>query len=139
MTTRARMISEGVKRLRMLNHGMFSQTVRAFKDGVVMVSSRIGFNDSEIEYPTSRINAAIAQFEKETGNLVYHALYNRTIFGEIISLLYVSADESEWAAEKSLLERKEPNVFLVNLNNPFGNEYNKVAIRKAKKGVYRIS
>ena len=40
--------------------------------------------------------AMVREWEKQTGNLVYHVIKSQMIFGLCYSFLYVSADIDEW-------------------------------------------
>lgn len=88
---RAKMVEEAVGRMCRL--GMMPQVITKFrKQGTVLKSETAGIlydlNDEE--------KKAVADWEEESGGIVYAAILSNMVFGRCLALLYVSAEEEEW-------------------------------------------
>lgn len=87
---RAKMVEEAVGRMCRL--GMMPQVITKFrKQGTVLKSETAGIlydlNDEE--------KKAVADWEEESGGIVYAAILSNMVFGRCLALLYVSAEEEE--------------------------------------------
>ena len=80
---------------------------------------------------------AIKDFEKETGNLVYHAIVSHIDGDEHLSLLYVSKYEDEWEMEREDLINGYPIVKVINLTSPDFSEYGSIGIQPIFGGLVR--
>lgn len=99
---RAKMVEEAVGRMCRL--GMMPQVITKFrKQGTVLKSETVGIlydlNDEE--------KKAVADWEEESGGIVYAAILSNMVFGRCLALLYVSAEEEEW----ELIEKTWTGVF----------------------------
>ena len=72
--------------------------------GLIGSIDRIGYDE--------RYEREALAFEQEHSCLVYHAVASYTEFGELLSLLYVGADEEEWEEERL----SEDYIFAYNVN-----------------------
>lgn len=79
----------------------------------------------------------VRRFEEESGGLVYHVIRSRSDFGEILSLLFVGKDTSEWEADFNDLERNQVFVYVENLTDPELSEYGAIGITGAYGGLVR--
>ena len=73
-----------------------------------------------------RYEAAIKEFEQKTGSLVYHAVETETMFGTLLSLLFVSNKEDRWDAET--LFKDYILTFTVNIDSPDLSEYGDIPL-----------
>ncbi len=81
----------------------------------------------------------IKEWENETGNLVYHAVFNNFEFGRCLSLFYVSQYQEEWEMDRKDLNEDYPFVYVMNIDDPCCSEYGTIGIRKAVGGILRIA
>jgi len=88
-----------------------------------LVSGMFGCIDT-INYDPSYAEA-VQKFEKATGSMVYHVIESETMFGKMLSMLYVSSEENEddWPAEHP--EEDYISAYVWNLEENFG-EYGDV-------------
>ena len=85
------------------------------------------------------IKDKIREWEKTTGNIVYHVIHNSFEFGECLSLLYVSKYEEEWNDDKEILKEGYPIVFVMNLDNDDFSEYGSIGIKESMGGLLRTA
>lgn len=102
---RAKMVEEAVGRMCRL--GMMPQVITKFrKQGTVLKSETAGIlydlNDEE--------KKAVADWEEESGGIVYAAILSNMVFGRCLALLYVSAEDEEWELDREELERKKEEL-----------------------------
>ena len=88
-------------------------------------------NDEQMKY--------IREFEEKNGVLVYHAILTPFIFGECLSLLYVSKYEIEWEQERAALRRGRTPAYVYNIKDPDYSEAGMISIRKAFGGLIRTA
>lgn len=81
----------------------------------------------------------IDEWQKETGNLVYHVIKNNMEFGLCYSLLYVSVSEDEWEDDNYDLDDGYPLVFVMNVDDEFCSEYGSIGIKPFMGGVIRTA
>lgn len=58
-----------------------------------------------------RLKKIKEQYESNTGCLVYYGIDTKTDTGEILSLLFVSSDESQWETERGNLRKGYPTAY----------------------------
>lgn len=86
---------------------------------------------------------AVENFEKEHDAYVYHAVYNNTGIGRMLSLLFVGADEEEWGRDKADIKNKDNEgvssifSYVVNLDNELFSEYGYIGVKSAAGGLVR--
>lgn len=81
----------------------------------------------------------IKEFEEEYNALAYHVIHNYADFGELLTVLYVSAYEEEWLRDMEELKNGLPCCYVINLNFPEFSEFGHCEILPALGGVLRIS
>lgn len=129
---RAKMVEEAVGRMCRLR--MMPQVITRFrKQGEVLKSEVAGIlydlNDEE--------KKTVADWEEESGGIVYAAILSNMVFGRCLSLLYVSAEEEEWEFEREDLEEKVPLAYVANLDAPDCSELGSIGITSVNGGLAR--
>lgn len=81
----------------------------------------------------------IQGWQENTGALVYHVIPNKTDFGELLTLLYVSKHEDEWDADKADLKENVAIAYVMNLTVPEFSEYGSVGLERFMGGLKRIA
>ena len=91
-------INEGWERLKML--GVLGQVSKDFK-----VSHKVYYSERQNNFFCAVLYwldnneewvDLVNKFEEKTNNLVYHAQFTRTSYGDMLSLFFVSSEEEEW-------------------------------------------
>lgn len=90
-------------------------------------------------WPTDEIREVVQKFENQTGYLVYHAMDNETDIGHMVTLLYVSTEMDEWAADKQDLQEGCPLAYVENLTYPDCSEFGSVGVEPFNGGVVRTA
>lgn len=122
--------------LRMKHLKLHENVINEFKEtGKINLSENGGIlywlNDDE--------NNMVRQWEKETGNLVYHVIKNNMEFGLCYSFLYVSSDTDEWLYDEEYLKKGYPIVYVKNVTDNTCSEYGSIGIRSNIGGLVRIA
>ena len=72
----------------------------------------------------------VKEFEKESGNLVYHVIRTDYVeLGRMLTLLYVSPYMDEWERDEAELNAGEPLAYVVNCDDEIYSEYGCVGIQ----------
>lgn len=121
---RAKMVEEAVGRMCRL--GMMPQVM-------VLKSETAGIlydlNDEE--------KKAVADWEEESGGIVYAAILSNMVFGRCLALLYVSAEEEEWELDREDLDGRISLAYVANLDAPDCSELGSIGIAPANGGLVR--
>lgn len=141
---------EAVERLKILEGKGLHPAVRSdFEEGKLHYSERtriaIGegdpitvgvlyWVDNKPEY-----RVAVERFERENDALVYHATFERTAFGALLDLLYVSLYEEEWEDDREDLKAGCPFAYVVNLDDESCSEVGGIGIQVAGGGIVRTA
>ena len=137
---RLSMKQEATKRLEIL--GLHPSVLPDFKnEGLIHISEHqkiLGQDAGILYWANEKHMNYIKEFEEKTGALVYHALLTPFIFGECLSLLYVSKHEEEWGQERAALERGIAPSYVYNLTNPDCSESGMILIKEAYGGLIRL-
>lgn len=71
--------------------------------------------------------AIVADWEKENGGLVYHVVCASSEIGELLSFLYVSKYEDDWASEREIYRQGDDVVglygYAYNLEEPMFSDF----------------
>lgn len=86
----------------------------------------------------------VADFEKNSGAMVYHVIRSYTSIGEMLALLYVSSDKDEWEADRQDLAICDsgsvyPLVYVVNLDYEYCSEFGSIGVRPQFGGLVRTA
>ena len=140
-TMKLKMKQEAIKRLVMLN--LHPNVLPDFvNEELIHVSEHqkvLGFDAGILYWANKEQLKCIRDFEERTGALVYHAILTPFIFGECLSLLYISPDENEWEQEREELERGVLHSYVYNLTDPNCSEAGYIAIKEAFGGLIRTA
>lgn len=136
---------EALEQLKILQSefGLKDTVIKEFEQkDTVYYSEDIAPNYSGILYWISNkeeyVNA-IKKFEEKHNALVYHAILNYTIFGTILTLLYVSEDQSVWEEDRENLQDGLPLVYCVNLEDDNCSEFGGIQIEGKNGGIIRVA
>lgn len=131
--TMEEMKNEALARMAILR--MLPQPIREFKEeGKLNLSENGGF----LYWLDEEQERMVRDWEKETGNLVYHVVRSFTNFGEMLTLLYVSKYKEEWEMDIADLKDGVPFCYVYNKDMPDCSEYGGVAIEPRIGGVVRV-
>ena len=150
------MKQEALKRIDLL--GLHPDVKRAFiEDGTLYYSEPIRFfNDRQATGVLYWLRnnpewlETVRKTEEEKDFLVYHVIYNRTEFGELLTCLYISdqVDEGEtvedvWKEERKQMKPDDEGIiwadaYVINLSVPEFSEYGTVGIRESYGGLVRV-
>lgn len=140
---------EAVKRLAML--GLEESILSNFADkGEVYYSvpAQIGGLKAGILYrldSDSRFQSLVKQTEEKKNILVFHVIYQNTLFGEMLTMLYVSDTEEEWESENEEYENgKRENdwyvcAYVYNLTTPEFSQFGYVGFKEAYGGLVKTA
>lgn len=130
-TSREMMKQEAIKRMMFLK--MHTNTIRDFdNEDIVSYSERIGYL-----YWANKYQEIIKSFEKKTGFLVYHLIYSETVYGRLLSVLFVSDNIENWEVENEFLHGLTPYIWCYNLDIPENSEYGTIYIKPNIGGLMR--
>ena len=85
------------------------------------------------------LERAVESVEGTYGCRVYAAIYNRSEkLGDMLTLLTISSDESEWEQEREDLKAKQPLAYVHNFTYPGFSEWGTVLLRMNGNVLERI-
>ncbi len=132
--------AEALERLQSIR-GLNKKVIQDFKtQDVVYYSERLNKIFDGMLYYTSNeedIENTIKNFEKKYNCLVYHAILTHTIFGNLLSLLYVSNNVDEWNNDKYCLRLGEACSYVANLSDKECSEFGYIGIEQKNGGLSR--
>ena len=82
---------------------------------------------------------SIRKFEEKHNALVYHAILTRTVFGTLLTLLYVTEEKEVWQEDKEQLQEGSPLAYVVNLDDDTCSEFGGIQITGKMGGIVRIA
>lgn len=138
MADKKKQMTEAVKRLKALK----------IHPNVIKEFSRNDFSDSLLNYSDNGIlfwieddkwKKIISDFEESYNAVVYHAIFNHTEFGDMLSLLYVSEHEDEWESDMSDLANSYSYAYVANLDYNDLSEIGGIGISPRFGGVVRTA
>ena len=130
--------TEAIKMLRAL--GLMKEVRDAYdNDGVVYYSERqnklfpavLYFLHDKEEYA-----AAKERFEAETGAVVFHCILTHTEFGDLLDMLYIPKEETDWLSMERGAREGEFVSYCLNLSDGFA-EAGYIGVRPALGGLMR--
>ena len=131
---KAKQRTEALKRMELLK--LHENVIDDFKEINLLNQSEHG---GILYWVEGEMEKKIREWEEKTGNLVYHVIHDYTEFGELLSLLYVSAYEDEWEMERADLVDGYPLAYVMNLTDDWCSEYGSIGIRPQWGGVVRTA
>ena len=123
---------EAIERMKTL--GIFSQTIRQFKDGTVSYSEPTGAN-YWLDEAQEKI---VKEFEEEHNALVYFVIRSYTEFGKLDALLYVSDYEEEWEMDMEDIKDGYALAYVYNYDVPYFSEFGGIAVKNRFGGLVRV-
>ena len=126
-------VKEAVSRMKMLKlHG------NVIKD--FMESGRLNLSERGILFwLNKKEQQMVDEWQKTTGNMVYHVIKNNMEFGLCYSFLYVSKHEEEWNYDREYLMEGYPFVCVVNADDVRSSEFGSIGIRPLFGGLLRTA
>lgn len=141
MTLKEKQKQEALKRMQMLQ--LMNEVRKDFKEsGRVYYSERQNSLFNAVLYwldNEPQFVKIIKEFEKKHNALVYHCQLSHLEFGSCLSLLYVSAEEEEWAQDNEWLAEGYPLAYVVNLDNESYSEFGSIGVRPSMGGIVRTA
>lgn len=125
------MKKEALERIKIL--GLLENVYNEFEQNDILNVSYYG----ALYYPTEKQKQRIEEFEKESGNLVYHVIDNMTSIGELLTFLYVSKHKQEWNFDKQELLNGTPIAYVANVSDEICSEYGSIGIKPWMGGLLR--
>ena len=120
---------------RMKQWGIIGDAIRQFeKDDKVMRSEGgilFWLKDDE--------QKAVKKIEEEYGILVYMVIHNRTEFGELLSMIYVSKHKDEWEYDRDDMEQGYAYAYVKNLDDDLSSEYGMIGVQMRYGGLVRTA
>lgn len=83
--------------------------------------------------------AMVREWEKETGNMVYHVIKSYTEFGVLYTYLYVSDNTEDWEEDREDIENEIAFAYVKNVTDDWCSEYGTVGIKPMWGGVLRTA
>ena len=81
----------------------------------------------------------VREWEKETGNMVYHVIKSYAEFGVLYTYLYVSDDTEDWEEDREDIENEIAFAYVKNVTDDWCSEYGTVGIKPMWGGVLRTA
>jgi len=113
---------------------MFPKVIDEFRIDLLNCSETYG----ALYWLNEKRQSAVREWERETGNLVYHVIYNRMEFGELLTMLYVDKDKRKWQRAREDAAAREPFACCVLIGAPETAEYGQVGVRPMFGGLVRV-
>ena len=133
--TKEQMKQEALARMKLL--GLQYNVIRDFeaKETVYYSLGALGL----LYLAFGEVVKVVQKFENQTGYLVYHVIDNNTSIGRMLTLLYVSTEMDEWAADKQDLQEGCPLAYVENITYPDCSEFGSVGVKLFNGGVVRTA
>ena len=134
MDFRAKQEAEAVERMKLLE--LYPTVINEFiNDKVINKSEHIGIlywlDEDEKKF--------VKDFESETNAVVYHIIKTHTTIGCMLSVFYVSDEESEWESDREDMKIGEQLCYVRNLDNEDCSEFGYICFQKNCGGLMRIA
>ena len=126
-------VTEALLRMKKLN--LHEGAIKQFKEkGDILKSENFftgdGNNRIAILYDLSEKEMKMVRdWEEQTGNIVYHVIQNKMVFGLCYSFLYVSEYTDEWESDMEYLDEGYPLVYVLNADDDMCSEYGSIGIK----------
>jgi hypothetical protein len=131
--TKEEMKQEALERMKLWQ--LHENVIREFRDDGVL-----NYSDRGILYwLTDEWQILISNWEKESGNLAYHAVFNQTTFGDLLTVLYVSPEKEEWPLDREDIEGGTALCRAFNLTDPICSDYGSCGFKPLIGGLIRTA
>ena len=81
----------------------------------------------------------VKDFEAENNAVVYHIIKTYTSIGCMLSVFYVSDDESEWEMDKEDMKTGEQLCYVKNIDNEDCSEFGYIQFKRCFGGIVRTA
>jgi hypothetical protein len=125
---------EAIQRMKAL--GIFSQTIKQFKSGLVSYSEPPMGANYWVDDDQKKI---IKEFEEENNALVYFVIRSYTEFGKLDAFLYVSDYEEEWEMDRADISDDYAVAYVYNYDIPEYSEIGSIGVQNRFGGLVRVS
>lgn len=141
MTFKEKQKQEAIARLKMLK--VMPNVVKDFeKNGRVYYSERQNKFFNAILYwldNNEKYVEIVKEKERKHNIMVYHCQLTHTNFGDLLSLLYVSADEDNWEYERNDIKDGITYCYVANLDSEYDSDWGTIGIAPSQGGVLRTA
>lgn len=130
--TNAMQIEEAIKRMKKIK--LHHNVINEFINGKLNLSEHamlFWLDDAE--------NEMVRNWEKETGNVVYHVIKNNLEFGLCYSFLYVSKYPEDWDRDDYDIDDGVVFAYVRNATDEYCSEYGLICIKPCFGGVLRTA
>ena len=127
-------VKEAVERMKLLE--LYPTVIKEFiNEKVINKSEHIGIlywlDDDEKKF--------VKDFENEYNAVVYHIVKTNTTIGCMLSVFYVSDEESEWESDREDIKIGEQLCYVKNIDNDDCSEFGYICFRKNCGGLMRTA
>ncbi len=127
-------MQESLTRMELLK--LRPDVIQAFKEkGKVSISEPDGL----LLFLNAEQEKVVRDWEKETGNMVYHVIHSFTEFGELLNLLFISEYLDEWEMERDDIIAQYPFCYVLNLDDDICSEYGSIGVCSWHGSLLRIA
>ena len=134
MDFRAKQEAEAIERMKLL--GLIANVISEFQnEKVINKSEQVGIlywlDEDEKNF--------VKDFEAENNAVVYHIIKTYTSIGCMLSVFYVSDDESEWEMDKEDMKTGEQLCYVKNIDNEDCSEFGYIQFKRCFGGIVRTA
>ena len=126
-----------------MKYGLMDNVITEFeKEDTLYYSEYVNKNFPAILYWISNkeeYQTKIKEFEEKHNTLVYHVILSKTVFGTILSLLYVSEEQEVWQEDRDNLQEGLPLAYCINIEDDNCSEFGGIQIAGAMGGIERLA
>lgn len=121
---------------------LIPNVLEEFKQGVLNYSERLSSRFPAALYWVSNepeYEKLVKDFERETGNLVFHVILTHTTMGDLLDMLFVSKYKEDWELDD---EERKCGVFMsncVNLSDMILSDMGSILVKEAMGGLTRVA
>ena len=130
--TREMQKAEAIKRMKMLK--VIPEAIKQFEKEDLVNCSEGG----ALYWLDDEQKEMVAEFEQEYNGLVYMVIHDRTEFGELYNMLYVSKHKDEWEYDNEDLKDGYAYAYVKNVTCDDFSEIGSIAIANRWGGLVRI-
>ena len=137
MDFRAKQEAEAVERMKLLE--LFPTVINRFINEKVVLTSMHTEDFGVMYWLNEDEKKFVKEFEDETNAVVYHTIKSCTTIGRMLSVFYVSDDESEWKSDREDIKIGEQLCYVKNIDNDDCSEFGYICFLKSCGGLIRTA
>lgn len=141
---KSKQIEEAEKRLKILEdkYGMLNHIKEDFISDRTLYYSSQGFHPivGSLFWISNRpeLENIIKKFETEKNAVVYHCIYSKSDYGDMLNIFFVGENEEDWVMEEYLMQyRGESFAYIKNLEDDELSDFGNIRIRGINGGIIR--